>query len=1305
LKGTSRSFARTVGKPTARHCRALSALQKGRCNISTENFTSHVLHSFSRPRAKLLKRLNKQAQYQQNKLRRRKLVAVTRLQRGTEQQRGAIARVPAACAINRFLQQAPTAISPAPLFFNRPVYNLLRGQATSVQGARSAEEISLENFRATLQYTSSLERLVPELLSFFIIKHIKNEASSFARIKKLITVTYWNLRVYLSIDPTMRRLALRDNNFRLLKFLRVVSIALAGQQNVNHASCLTIRQRLQPTRLHRAPVTSRFRQDWLRWAFPLKHALYQESAEEYGDLLLLTKQIVRTTPSTRGAQFARTKMGSTAVSRRTEWLINLKHLTATPRLEMVFKTAKRPLAKELVAELSTTEMPATQNQLSPWLEYFASKKSIITVKVLKSEKGRLSLQQRSRSLSAEDWTKSYRRRVDRITDNFRVVEFPSKLMNHIRSVFGLYNPKLSASFFARSFYTGSLEKCTIITKYTRRRYRLFEEIAVGNSALETISRRYRLKKRFVARGRLSFVVNPASYVVKDGILDPWSVRQKSARSGQYLWRQQEKPLKKVTNVQRLKFVKFSKLSSENDSGALSTLVRENRKVTYSGIDALKVNKLADTNLRWTRVKIQGRRQNSFLKSQVLTVKKHAYGSQLNHVLTRISPSTASVTALGKAVTTKEDVISLISEAKRRVYPVEQHVANYVSTSERSLLRNRASFPWVPRTTPSKQPVLLQQAIQLSLRCARILRVRQTVDDKLTDLLQRHKQLQHLLRVKSTKVIRWRVRRFLRLLTQRIRLLLTRRRTAQQRGGLVTAALKGSYSAAVQISTSEKALLAEAEPMSERISDITQDFRQIKTNANVFSLQTLPIRAKHSQFSQLLLKLAATRKTKPFDRFRSILWYRLTSRWTKRFRMVRRWIKHTNWWLRDHWMSRKVFIRPVVGRNLFVPVIPKIVKGHSPTITQISSLLQKERKRFNRLFTKTVEQTNNLIIACHTLPQAHKGFIKSTERMHETHARPLFEQEKLEDARARSEQPMYSLKLSANYRLPYSHWKATERRVRTLEWRESNDAFVLSALKYRRNPNRKRAFQFTARERSYAPWLEPLIYTRSMSSTNRREFRRHQLPHEQKKFKWLQRVRKKLYANRGRSRYIRWRRWPQQRRYNQKLYYSLFNLPNMEAARRHFRKLAGTHRHNQDSFVYAQKDLSTRLDNVLVQLNLVPTIYWARVVVKQGLLRINGQMKYRADYKLTAGDIIEPVWDLISCYQQHFINPLPRGMERERPHRFSIGAMPKNFEFNSGTRCIIYHGAPKEIDLRKSHRINPAFFRAFQLEAGVISKRQ
>jgi hypothetical protein len=216
------------------------------------------------------------------------------------------------------------------------------------------------------------------------------------------------------------------------------------------------------------------------------------------------------------------------------------------------------------------------------------------VKVFKGEKGRLALQRRSRPLSSEDWTKSYRRRVDRITDNFHVIEFPSKLMEHVRSIFGIYSPKLNTSFFTRSFYTSNSEKRTIITKYARRHYRLFEENAVGNSALETIARRYRLKKRFVARGRLNFVLNPTAYSVKDGTLDPWSARQKSARNGQYLWRRQEKSLKRATNVQRLKFVKFSKRLRENDSKTLPALVRENRKVTYCGIDAIKVNKLVGT---------------------------------------------------------------------------------------------------------------------------------------------------------------------------------------------------------------------------------------------------------------------------------------------------------------------------------------------------------------------------------------------------------------------------------------------------------------------------------------------------------------------------------------------------------------------------------------------------------------------------------------------------------------------------------------------------------------------------------------
>jgi len=49
-----------------------------------------------------------------------------------------------------------------------------------------------------------------------------------------------------------------------------------------------------------------------------------------------------------------------------------------------------------------------------------------------------------------------------------------------------------------------------------------------------------------------------------------------------------------------------------------------------------------------------------------------------------------------------------------------------------------------------------------------------------------------------------------------------------------------------------------------------------------------------------------------------------------------------------------------------------------------------------------------------------------------------------------------------------------------------------------------------------------MYTRATYSTRLAEFRRRQYPHEQKKFKWLQRVRKMLYPGRG-TRYIKGRR--------------------------------------------------------------------------------------------------------------------------------------------------------------------------------------
>jgi len=119
-------------------------------------------------------------------------------------------------------------------------------------------------------------------------------------------------------------------------------------------------------------------------------------------------------------------------------------------------------------------------------------------------------------------------------------------------------------------------------------------------------------------------------------------------------------------------------------------------------------------------------------------------------------------------------------------------------------------------------------------------------------------------------------------------------------------------------------------------------------------------------------------------------------------------------------------------------------------------------------------------------------------------------------------------------------------------------------------------------------------------------------------------------------------------YNQKLHYSLFNIPDRNFARRHFKKLSG--RSRTVGFVHAQEGLSNRLDNVLIHLNMAPTIFWARHVATRGLLRVNGKIAYGADYRLKAGDFIEPVWDKVIKYRHFFKNPLSRREEKLRPRR-------------------------------------------------------
>ncbi len=81
------------------------------------------------------------------------------------------------------------------------------------------------------------------------------------------------------------------------------------------------------------------------------------------------------------------------------------------------------------------------------------------------------------------------------------------------------------------------------------------------------------------------------------------------------------------------------------------------------------------------------------------------------------------------------------------------------------------------------------------------------------------------------------------------------------------------------------------------------------------------------------------------------------------------------------------------------------------------------------------------------------------------------------------------------------------------------------------------------------------------------------------------------------------------------------MPDRNSARRHFRKLR--RRSRTVGFVHDQEGLTNRLDNVLLFLNLAPTIFVARMIAKRRVLRVNGNI-VPPGYLFKAGDYIEPL---------------------------------------------------------------------------------
>jgi ribosomal protein S4 len=478
---------------------------------------------------------------------------------------------------------------------------------------------------------------------------------------------------------------------------------------------------------------------------------------------------------------------------------------------------------------------------------------------------------------------------------------------------------------------------------------------------------------------------------------------------------------------------------------------------------------------------------------------------------------------------------------------------------------------------------------------------------------------------------------------------------------------------------------------------------------------------------------------PFDTYRPRLWNKLSLRWMKKYRLGRYWLRDTSRWLRDPWLSEIVAADMTLRRDRFGGELRSRPQQVGEYVAEVDSLgrdirrkdAPRERHKFQKIMPvlpiekdPEIKKTNKVlkrgsatdkIITKHRMIIAGQALRKPvpTMRLANYEYRDVIREHKDNKAKsskqkAEEEQsrvkaywsrkakklpPLRPLRLPlkhpANLWLPHVIWKEIQRRVRKFEWRESDEVFFRKGF--------RAAFRFRSNERRKAPWLEHLMYTRATYSTRLREFRRRQYPHEQKKFKWLQRVRRMLYPGR-KARYIKWRRWPQLRRYNQKLHYSLFNLRDRGAARRRFKRSNGRTRPAISGFVSMSRGLTDRLDVTCLKMGFAPTIYWARIVSEFGLLRVNGVTVYNPSYQLKPADVIYPNWDTIAKFQHYFKPQLQFHERGQRKNKASTAFYPTNMEYHRGIRAITYKHAPDESDLRRSGRIRPAYFRWFRLDS-------
>jgi ribosomal protein S4 len=1156
----------------------------------------------------------------------------------------------------RFADHVSTLSTVSPLSFLKHTKLVVKSDAAKKKEYAADLATKEAGYKITAQYSDGLTVFIPALISQMISRRMKTEKLTFVQVKRLISTMYWSLRIYLNVDPFETKYSLSDASHFFRFQLGEEMEERAQSQAMEQPQRAAIRHRFQPGRLHMAPSSDRFRHDWLRAFFPRKHSLFQEDPDDYGNLPIATSRIRRLMASGYGISNWGTGASTVNLETRSRQILTLRHSRPRTRFETMLQGARRlPDAEDNLPAESTTIGDAP-TRTSFFARYFSSSTTTNRGTVLV---GRL-LQQRRRLVS---------------------------------------------------FKEGSLP------------------------SFVAVASRYRVKARIEARGRTNFAAGSKLMMV-GGSLDPRFLRYKSPRSRQYFIRLPRSVLRASKQEKFTKLSTFHTLRRNREllhrtqpgAGFKELWVRTNRRYVYNSYTAPVVG-LTAALLSRARAAVPLRRIPTQLEARKTLLKKQIAAELYQNFPNRRQEyaSTEESRAIETEHRTVKRFASLFSLAKgQHGLQLRKLLGHRFGVeSGRSVLQYRRASQRTRRVQYKADRVLRDTAIAVRpairglaagwrsvlSRYARksvIAHSRREMRRTLKDYNPTSKKHRQVSGSSFERLFResFRLRKMAPIIAKRVHI---QRKFSQ---------LRVNYGP--------------------RFVTNFRSCRLIKTPAKMvtngvhFFLRAGARVGARFSLTDECRELEEVRQAMPFDTYRPQLWNDLTLRWMKKERTMRFWLKDTKRWLRDPWVSEIIAAKGRIKTDNIggeVGSIDQQIGQYVPEVDDLGQDIPEEEAEFVEREPRaetpasvvTVSEDENLVPAGRhrkviaqrlkisrearrkPIPamwlanHEFKSVIAEIEAEREKSHKQLLEEEQAKVTeywrRKKAGEPQVkprrpALKHPADHWLPAVVWKEIQRRARRLEWRESDELFFRKGF--------RNAFRFYPSERNRAPWLEALMYNRSLYSTRLGEYRRRQFPREQKRFKWLQRVRKALFPSRT-AKYIKGRRWPRLRIYNQKLFYTLFNLPDRNAARRHFRKL-NRRRGKPTSFAHSQRGLGDRLDVTLMHLNVAPSIFWARVVAPQGLLRVNGKVVKDPAYRISAGDLLQLEWDKVVRFRHFFKPALNRREAHQRPDRFSTGAYPANFIYHPGTRAMIYRGLPKESDLRRSNRLQGRLFRWFKLDS-------